>query len=135
MSDYNVNEDLILRDLVESDHPYHSANYNYYSNEATVEHDSLKAFLDEFEDADIDMNLVFRWDVKDTSPEDSDEEDITIYVYLLQQRKGIYSPQIIEDFEKDQLPRFRKYLQKHYKRLQEIWSPISEGELRELDIV
>ena len=46
------------------EHPYYCSESNYYSNKPSMTWETMTEFLDEFEGTDIDMNLVFRWDIK-----------------------------------------------------------------------
>lgn len=110
--------------LLDVDHPYYCSESNYYSNEAAQYFETLTDFLDEFEDADEDMNLCFRWDIKFKNYEDS-SEGYRGQVCLMLQRKGLFKPCNIETIDEEALPRFEKYLQKHWELLQKIWNPIS----------
>lgn len=109
------------------DHPYYCADCNYYSNEAGATYDTMKEFLDEFEDADVDYNLVFRWDVKPNLSEEDYETPLGTYyaeVFIMQQRKGIFAPFYIRSITEDDVPRFVEYLKPHKERLEQIWMPL-----------
>ncbi len=109
------------------DHPYYCSDSNYYSNDAGMVYDTMKEFLDEFEDADVDMNLVFRWDVKpDLSDEDYETPLGTYYaeIFMMHQRKGIFSPFHIRSITEEDVPRFVEYLKVHQQTLQELWKPL-----------
>lgn len=58
----------------QTNHSYYCSDTNYYSDEASLEFDSVTEFLDGFEDADVDMNLCFRFDIGERNV-DSDIED------------------------------------------------------------
>ena len=45
------------------DHDYYASSVNYYSNDAGDDFRTWADFYEEFHDADIDMNLVYRWDI------------------------------------------------------------------------
>ena len=49
-----------LKRLVSCEHPYYCSDGNYYSNEPNQRYETMTEFLDDFEDADINMNLVFK---------------------------------------------------------------------------
>ncbi|WOL24713.1 hypothetical protein [Vibrio phage PG216] len=108
------------------DHPYYCADCNYYSREAGATYDTMKEFLDEFEDADVDYNLVFRWDVKPILDDEHDKPTGEFYaeVFIMQQRKGIFAPFYIRSITEDDVPRFVEYLKPHKERLEEIWMPL-----------
>lgn len=126
----------MLKKLAEVDHPYYASDNNYYTNDWPEEHDTMTDFLDEFEDADIDMNLVYRWDI---TPYDGYHTDKVIegkyraQVTIIGQRKGIFGPHIIESITEDEVERFVAYITKHWEHLQKIWAPISgaDCELKE----
>lgn len=105
------------------DHPYYCSDSNYYSNAPSMYFKTMGAFLKEFEDADIDYNLCFRWDV-----EEKDEDGGSGYsakVFIMCQRKGIFMPITIEDFPESDVERFLAYATKHWNRLVRMWNPIS----------
>lgn len=103
-------------------HPYYAHDNNYYSNEPRTVFETMSNFLDDYEDADIDMNLLFRWDVyKD---EDDDKHWYRAQVIIIGQRKGKYVPCVINNFDQKDVERFVAYAQKHKQRLMEIWLPL-----------
>ena len=108
---------MTLKDLA-VDHPYYCSTSNYYSNDANQGFKTMTEFLDEFEDADIDMNLMFRFDVHEADGRYSAE------CFLMLQRKGIFMPCTIESFTENELPRFIAYANLHKQRLLENWLPL-----------
>ena len=109
------------------DHPYYSSDSNWYSNEAGETWESMTDFLDEYEDADVDMNLVFRWDIHENTDDESDKPlgTYSAEIFIIHQRKGIYSPQRIESVKEDEIPRLKEYLAKHWAQMRKMWEPIS----------
>lgn len=106
------------------DHPYYCSDSNYYSNDAGETWETMTDFLAEFESCDEDMNLCFRWDIKER-----DEENPGRYyaeVFIMHQRKGIFAPHHIKHINEAEAVRFRAYAERHWKVLQAIWMPISE---------
>ncbi|WP_411846421.1 hypothetical protein AAFN60_01935 [Roseibacillus persicicus] len=124
-----------------AEHPYYASENNYYSTEWPCKWESLEDFLDEFEDSDLDMNQVFRFDITEVMGEDEEGNEIPTgryqaQVVMILQRKGIYAPHIINDVERCQLPRLENYLARHWDNLRLIWAPFSantEG-LREREL-
>lgn len=114
-----------LKDLAEIKHPYYCSESNYHSNEANVQYETMQDFLDDFEDADVDMNLCFRWDVHNTVDEEGYEIEgkYSAEVFLMLQRKGIFRPCIIKEFEEKDMDRFINYVQKHAETIKQIWAP------------
>lgn len=106
------------------EHSYYCSESNFYSNEAAMRYGTMSAFLDAFEDADIDMNMCFRWDVH--APEaDSGRDCYSASVFLMQQRKGRFVPVSIAEIVESDVERFEKYLRAHHDYLIDLWNPIS----------
>jgi hypothetical protein len=106
-----------------ADHPYYCSESNYYSNEAGATWETMTDFLAGFESADEDMNLVFRWDIRQR-----DEDNPGRYyaeVFMMHQRKGIFSPHHIKHINEGEAIRFRAYLEKHWKVMRALWEPLS----------
>src|SRR4030066_677231 len=84
--------------LWEVDHPYYCEQGNYYSNRDDGTHSSSWGeFMQEFKDADFDMNLLFRWDWlpkerdgnnKPVWNDDIYYRDGELVVFWMGQRKG-----------------------------------------------
>lgn len=108
-------------------HDYYCSESNFYSNEPNQSFETMTEFLDQYEDADVDMNLCFRWDIHNRS-EDEDGKKAGRYraeIFIMMQRKGIFKPCQIEHVNEAEIPRFKKYLEKHWKTMLQIWTPIS----------
>jgi len=106
------------------EHPYYCSGLNYYSNEPSQTWETMSEFLDEYEETDIDMNLVFRWDIRPRDEENSAGR-YCAEVFIIHQRTGIFSPHLIKHVNEEEVERFRKYAEKHWKTLCNIWKPIS----------
>lgn len=116
-----------LKQLAAVDHPYYCHDSNYYSNEAAMRFETATDFLDCFADADIDMNLCFRWDVYER--EDTQGNATGAYraeVFIMLQRKGIFKPCSIKSIGEHEAARFVEYLQNHHETLHRMWNPISK---------
>lgn len=96
---------------------------NYYSSDPAEVWETMTDFLREFENADIDMNLVYRWDIR--KREDCKLEEYYAEVFIIKQRKGIYSPHHITNINEKEAIRFEKYLIKHWQTMQKLWKPIN----------
>ena len=114
-------ENLTLKDLA-IDHDYYCSDNNYYSNDAALKYETFNDFLADFKDADVDMNLVFRWDVKAINDED-ETEGYYLEIFQMKQRKGIYTPIHISEFKKEDIAKLIEYLQPHIAKLKSIWKP------------
>ncbi|AGN30238.1 hypothetical protein VPFG_00239 [Vibrio phage nt-1] len=107
-------------------HPYYCSDSNYYSNDAGCSFETATDFLEEFNDADIDMNLVFRWDVKPHLDAETEEVTDKFYadVFMIHQRKGIFAPYHIESITEDEASSFAEYLRRHKEALTKLWEPL-----------
>ena len=107
--------------ITETDHPYYCADSNYYSNKASEHFDTVTDFLNEFESADIDMNLCFRFDIKA-------HDNGTLYAefFLVLQRKGIFKPVYCQSYNPEtESYRLEAYLKSHFAALTALFTPIS----------
>lgn len=108
------------------EHPYYASETNYFSNEASEHYRTFAEWYAGYHDADIDMNLIVRWDVTELELGRSH----SLQIIMIKQRKGIYSPHHIERFEPEDEELAIPLFTKHWKRLQEIWAPISGVEYK-----
>lgn len=132
--------------LYESDHPYWPSTVAYVGDRAvdgkqesrasvglsdygfctTIKWTSLEKFLSEFHNADVDYNLVVRWDWY--SQEDGIDEAPYVVIHMFHQRKGYLTIHTIESVfcteENDRA--LRKYLKPHYEQMLENWKPFGE---------
>jgi hypothetical protein len=141
--------------LWDVDHPYYCSDSNYYVGGVPKElqprptAEGLAALgvdvwdgftpYDHFEfeswsdfgwkDADLDMNLVFRWDWKVPDPNDyGADEDMppeTLFLYVMQQRKGRF---VVLSFPvaRDEEPEIREWLQGRFEHLLKLWGPLRQ---------
>ena len=117
--------------LWEVKHPYYCNEGNYYSNEPGQEYKSWVEFIAEEGDADLDMNLVFRWDWREGEDWGAGEfkGDVNyrnghFLVFILGQRKGIYRYCRVEVCRADE-PAILEYLKPRWARMQEVWAPFN----------
>lgn len=114
-------------------HPYYCNEYNYESGN-NVEYETFKEFYDDWHDADVDMNLIFRFDVLEYLDNYEDNEDqLTGYyanVFIIKQRKGLFLPITIKRIEAKDEDLLMSILERHWMKLKEIWTPISTGTLK-----
>lgn len=114
--------------LWEAEHPYYAAEGNYYASGHHAVFDSVESFIADEGPADIDMNLVYRWDWQpfDREPEDPAEYD-TLSIYFIGQRKAKARSAEVRIDPKDRErvePMVRAYLAPRLARLLEIWAPM-----------
>ena len=102
-------------------HSYYCHTNNYDSIEAGEEYNTMTDFIEEYKDADIDMNLIFRWDIYK-----EDDGSYRAEIFIIKQRKGLFSPCIIESINEDEAIEFEKIAKKHFNYLLKIWKPIAK---------
>lgn len=110
---------MTLKDLA-VEHDYYCHDSNYYSNDAGGEWNTWSDFYKEYNDADIDMNLIFRYDVAKVDETDK----YCMGVYMIHQRKGIFAPHLIKLVEEKDVPSIIELLSKHREKLNSIWKPL-----------
>jgi len=108
-----------IKDLAVS-HPYYCMDEEYFKNESTWAFGNFGQFLQGYKEADIDLNLCFRFDLFEDF-----EDCYKMKLFMIHQRKGIFMVYTINNIKESDLPAINEYLSKHYKRLQEMWEPFS----------
>lgn len=108
-----------LEALANIDHPYYCSDSNWHSNDANQHYATFEDFIAEYGEADVDYNLVFRWDIKEWS-----EGEYTLHIYIIQQRKGRFTPIFVDSIKDEHVPQLFEYLKAHAARLLDIWNPV-----------
>ena len=111
---------ITLKDLA-VDHDYYTSESNYYSNEAAQHYTTWADFYEEFHDADVDMNLVFRWDIYQREV----SKRYWMQIVIIAQRKGIYMPILIDYVDETDVPQIIEYLKPHIEKIKNIWKPFN----------
>lgn len=106
---------------LEVDHDYYCSGSNFYSNDPACNWTTWADFYEEYFKADIDMNLIFRWDIHKR------EESGRYYasIFMIHQRKGIFAPHLIEYIDEQDLDSFKKLMRMHWEKLESIWRPLN----------
>lgn len=120
--------------LWEADHSYYCSESNYYApgnDQPFQHHKSWAEFIDAEGDADLDMNLVFRWDWREGEDWGAGEftGDVNyrngrLLIYFMGQRKGLYRWAEVEVCRADE-PAVRAYLEPRLKHLMALWAPLT----------
>lgn len=113
-------KNLTLKDLAVK-HDYYASDSNYYSNDAANHYNTWADFYKEFHDADIDYNLVFRWDID----KDVDSGNYYMQVIIILQRKGIYMPIHINYVDDKDAMQIKEFMQPHMEKIKNIWQPFN----------
>jgi len=106
-------------------HPYYCSDSNWYSNDANEKYSNMTEFLNAWEDADVDMNLCFRWDITADDEESEKAGRYKAEVFIMIQRKGIFKPMYIESVNEIEAIRFEAYAKKHWETVVKLWNPLS----------
>jgi hypothetical protein len=111
---------MTLNDL-QAEHPFYCSDKNYFDNSVTETYETSIEFLKEYEHKDPDIYLCIRFDVKDSE----DHSGKCAYVFILNQRKGLFIPIIINSIKETEVAKFSKYLKSHWKKQVDNWMPFS----------
>lgn len=119
-------------------HPYYCNEGNYFASsvECHAHFERWQDFIEEEGNADLDMNLVFRWDWesprKGYGPDSPIEwngdpyyRDSTLKLFYLGQRKGIYRWVTVSVCRADE-PAIREWLQVRFDHLMKLWAPFKQ---------
>jgi len=120
-----------LEDLA-AEHEYYCNTGNFFSNECSFTCETVQEFLDLMGDSDMDMNLLFRWDVKKHEvydEEDENEDSPKGYyaeMFFMGQRKGVFTSYQIEKITEQDVEAFVAFVEPRYKHLMSLWAPFSK---------
>lgn len=103
------------------DHDYYASGQNFYSNDASLHYNTWADFYEEFHDADVDLNLVFRWDIRQREQ----SKRCYMQIIMIVQRKGIYMPVHIDYVDEQDVPQIMEFMRPHFQKLLSIWQPLS----------
>ncbi len=119
--------------LWEVDHSYYCNEGNFYSNDCGTHYKSWHDFLADWDDADMDYNLLFRWDWFEPTDEDEGTSkpfngDINyrngkLSIFWMLQRKGAFNYSTVEICRADEAA-VREYLQPKLAHLMSLWEPL-----------
>lgn len=119
-----------MKHLWEADHPYYCNDGNYYSNDTGQHFKSWAEFAAAEGDADLDYNLVFRWDWREGEDwgatdyaGDDNYRNGLLAIYIIGQRKGVFRHVHVEVCRADE-PAVIAYLQPRWKNMCELWAPL-----------
>lgn len=119
--------------LWEAKHPYYAQEGNYYSNECHITFGTWAEFIAAEGDADMDLNLIYRWDWQ--RPEDDNGKklrlnpdpyyrDMTLKLFYIGQRKALARSVNVSVCQADE-PAVRKWLTPRLSRLLKLWAPLA----------
>lgn len=114
-----------MKHLWEIDHPYYMTEGCYYSNECHSEHETWEDFFAEMGDADIDYNLVIRWDWRMGEDWGVEGKEGELLIQTFQQRKARPWSHCITGIKFTDEQKVIEYLKPHWERLKQNWEGIS----------
>jgi hypothetical protein len=123
-----------VKHLWEVDHPYYCNQGSYWApgnNQPMQRHRSFADFIAEEGDAELDYNLVFRWDWIEGAgyelPEyngDDNYRNALLLIFFMGQRKGLYRWAEVEVCRNDE-PAVIEYLRPRLEHLLSLWEPLT----------
>ena len=115
-----------IEDLKNANHSYYCNDNNYYSNDSVFEFETFTDFMDEMGTADLDYNLLFRWDVKNQCDEEGEDVQgkYSLFLYWMHQRKGGFVVNIVQDFTQEDVQAFLEYVKPRFEHLKALWTPL-----------
>lgn len=90
-------------------------------------YDSLDDFLCEWQDSDMDYNMLFRWDWKEYDPyeyPENPEKKDTLFVFWIQQRKGRFYYCEVK-VAKDEEGQVKEFLKPRWEYMKAMWEPLA----------
>lgn len=114
--------------LKQTEHSYYCNDANYYVSPirnnnwgSFKEFNNWEHFKSEgWLDLDIDMNLIFRFDIEDCK----ETKDKVLKLYLMHQRKGAFRPIHIHNMKEEDMKEVTKLLQDNWLHLKEMWKEV-----------
>ncbi|PWN62392.1 hypothetical protein C1631_022775 [Chryseobacterium phosphatilyticum] len=102
------------------EHDYYCADQNFYNKEAGAEWESFDEFLEVYNDLSPDLNFVFRWDLRE---DDKNTGKYILEIFMVFQRKGFFSPHIINNVTETDFEKIKEFLQPRFEKLVKMWLP------------
>lgn len=110
--------------LWEIEHDYCCSESNYFSRNHTYPYSSWEEFLKENGRYDLDLNLLFRWDWVIPSEDNEVLENEILWLFVMQQRKGLFVVYQISVKRKDE-ESVKAYLRPRWEKMKSLWGGIS----------
>lgn len=112
-------------------HEYYCSTSNYHSRDCNFKYETLQDFLDDMSDSDMDMNLLFRWDVseKNSTDVESDKNPPKEYyaeMFFIHQRKGNFVCYEIDTITEEDVDAFVYFVKPRYAHIMKLWAPFGK---------
>jgi hypothetical protein len=95
----------------------------YFAKDHHANYESFDDYLSEWQNADEDMNLIFRFDWKQPDAEARIDYHRLLIYYIMQRKAYPYSVRI--KVTPDDEPRARKFLGEKWQHMKKLWTPLS----------
>ena len=123
-----------MKHLWEVEHDYYCSEEHYFgtgeNGPVNQEFESIAGFLEEWEDADEEYNLLFRWDWEEDEEKhfngDVNYRNGKLKLFFFLQRKGFHLPVTVCVCRADE-PLVIKYLKPKLEYMKALWSPLDEN--------
>lgn len=116
--------------LWEVNHPYYCCEEAWNSNSGPTHYDMWASFAEEWQDADFDMNLLFRFDWVEGTDEGAAPFNGDVYyrngifkTFWIGQRKGLFLCNTVSVCRADE-PAVLEFLRPRFDYLANLWAPL-----------
>ena len=111
-------------------HDYYCSDGCFFGSPGYRTHETFESwadFLVEMDDADFDLNLLFRWDWEPASDDPEDEQPTpTLALFYVRQRKAYNCSYRVKVRDEDE-PAIREWLRPRWEHLRKLWASVSGG--------
>lgn len=120
---------MTKKHLWEIDHPYYCSESNYYAGGYEQPHEhygSWNDFVEAWGNADMDMNLLFRWDWRKADPKEQrwgNPKD-QLLLFWMGQRKGRYMWSTVDITDADEAAVI-SFLRPRWEHMKALWEGIN----------
>lgn len=118
---------LTLEDIA-VDHSYFCSMQNAFNSQIGLTFENWESFFKEWGEYDLDLALLFRWDIKERSDEVDQLKFGKFYMelFLLKQKRGVFVPIYIRSVVEENVDEITTYLNTRYIHIHQLWQPISK---------
>jgi len=122
-----MKDELKLEDLA-ANHSYFCSLQNAFNSQIALSYEKWESFFEEWGTHDLDLALLFRWDIKERTDEVEELKYGKYYMelFLLKQNKGVFLPIYIRSVKEDNVNEISDYLDSRFIHIQELWKPIGK---------
>lgn len=110
--------------LWETDHPYYGAEGCFYANGHHHDYKTWSDFLEDWADADEDMNYIYRFDWREGEDWGVKPGTAELWVHFVMQRKAFTTSACVQ-VTRDQEPEIRDWLAKRWRHVCATWTPFA----------